>query len=163
MCLLWSRVFLLTEASYLRSDSPWASPRNETSNDCGELPNPVAAMNMMQDVMKPFMTQSSKICVIFNSFVRALRWYIDIMSFREYRVTALVFGCSPSGSTAGMHHCIWQLGNFSNPRLTGRQWSLEDAKTDSWKQSTYNEYYRGSYSTPVLTQSTNRITRLVRI
>ena len=39
-------------------------------------------MNMMPDMMKPFMTQSLKIRVMLYSFARTLFWYIDIVTLR---------------------------------------------------------------------------------
>ena len=117
-CPLRSRVFRLTEASFLRPDSPRTSKRNATvklSNRqmiVTRYPMEWAAMNMMPDMMKPFMTQSLKISVNLYSFVRARLFYIDIMSFREFKVTALFFGCSPSGSTEGhppRHLTVGQL------------------------------------------------------
>ena len=95
----------MSEASCLRPDSRRTSPWNETvklsrgSKDCGELSNWVAVRNLVPYMMKPFIMQSLKISVILHSFASALIWCIDIMSFRVFWVTVLVFGCSPSGST----------------------------------------------------------------
>ena len=100
-CPLRSRVFRLTEASF--------GETVKTSNDSGELCN--RAASMIPDMMKPFITQSLKFSIILHSFVSTLLWYVD-MSFREFRVTALFFGCSQTGSTKGhppWHLTVWQL------------------------------------------------------
>ena len=106
-CPLRSQVLRLTEASSLRSDSPRTSSRNYTVKlstlqlivASNPMARGVAVRNMTPHMMKPFMTQSLKISSILHSVVRALIWCIHIMSFRVFKGTVLVFGCSPSGLT----------------------------------------------------------------
>ena len=43
---------------------------------------------------------------ILHSFVCTLLWCINIMSFREFRVTVLSFGCFSSGSTERIPDCM---------------------------------------------------------
>ena len=55
-----------------------------------------------------------------HSFVRAFFWYIDIMSFREFRVAALFFmltiGIKRGVSTRGIHHkLIWRHWAYKMP------------------------------------------------
>ena len=83
-CPWRSRVLRLTEASFPKPDSPWTSPRNESVKlsrrqmIVASYPIQWPPMNMMPDMMKPFITQSLKISVILHSFVRAVLWYICI-------------------------------------------------------------------------------------
>ena len=130
---------MLTAANSLRPDSSRMSARNETvksvltSNDYSELSNGVAVRNT-PDKMKPFMTQSLKISFIVHSFVRALLWCKDIMSFRIFRVTMLVFGCFSLGSTERYpprRLTVGQLLYLSDCRGNGRAMQ-KDAKANFW-------------------------------
>ena len=83
----------------------------------------VALRNMMPGMTKLFMTQSLKIGVNLHSFVHTLLWCIDIMPFRVFKVTVVLFGCSPLGSTE--RHLperltVGQLLYSSDCRGTGR-------------------------------------------
>ena len=101
MCPLRSWVLQLTEASSLRPDSLRKSPQNETVklSRC----QMIVASHPMEWPWWTWCTylwhshiKSALFCI--HSSVHSSGG-IDIISFREFRVTALVFGCSPSGST----------------------------------------------------------------
>ena len=110
---------------------------------------------MMPDMMKAFVT---------HPFVRAPVSCIDIMLFRVFRVTVLVFGCSPTWSTERHLRDLWQLGNFSIRQIAdscgGRRWMQRQNFHTGILFRSYKHCW-GSYSAPVLTQSTYKITRLV--
>ena len=104
--------------------------------------------------VKSFMTLSLEISDILHSFLRVFLWRIQMISWiQSYSAVfrLLLIGINRAGPTARTH-MLWQLGNFSSLRLTGRWRNLRDAKADSWIQSQNTEHYRGSYSTQVLTQ-----------
>ena len=102
----------------------WDCEAVYTSNHC----DGVAVMNIM---MKPFMTQSLKISVILHSFVRTLNWCKGIMSFREFRVTALFLVVPHRDQLSGTHPAavdqltVGQLLYSSDCMVTG--WGLDDA------------------------------------
>ena len=66
-CPLRNRVIRFIEASSLRPDSPRISPRNETVKlsrlIVARYAIGVAVRNIMPDMMKPFMTQSTLFCI----------------------------------------------------------------------------------------------------
>ena len=130
-------VLQLTEVSYLGPDSLRTSPRNETVKQykrqmTGEFSSPVAVMNMMPKMMKPFMTQFSS---NFKSALFCLHasahssGCIDIMLFRESRATAL-FWLLPnrggwSSTDSGSLFDSWAtsvLVGFNMDRADGSDW-----------------------------------------
>ena len=126
-----SSAIQLTEASYLGPDSPRTSPRNETVKQC---------RRQMTVANSPVQWPSWTSCrkwwnVVLPSFVRALLWCIDIMSFRELRATAL-FLVAPHRDECMEHTSrvvdtlltVEELLFWSNRICTGRAAQME-AKT----------------------------------
>ena len=112
-CPLRRRVYWLTEASSVRPDSPRTSTGDETvklyrrQTIVTEWPSWTwcRTWNWRHSYLKS---------ALFHSFVRALLWCKDIMSFREFRA----LGCSPSGAAPTLRRLSsWQLGNFSIRRI----------------------------------------------
>ena len=111
-CPLWNRVLPVAEASFLWPDSPRTSPGNEPEKPYRR--RTIVPSSPMEWPSWTWWNHSwhshlkSRLFVIHSSVLLSC---INIMPFCEFRVTALFFGCFPSGST-----------EWGPPRQTHRLW-----------------------------------------
>ena len=91
------------------------------SNDCGEFSSPVAVMNMMPKMMKPFMTQFS------SNFKSALFAFIRPRTPLVYRYNLISWTQSP-GNVLVARRCLTveQFLYWSDWICTGRAAQIEE-------------------------------------
>ena len=162
--VLRGRVFRLTEASSLRLDSPRTSPWNKTVK-LFRHPMIVASYPMNRPLAwcQTWWNQS------WHSHLKSALFCIHWSA----RHTCAYISCHFAHSEywclvaplwdqlSGIHCDVWQLGNFSIHRIAEGPDGLRRTMQRQNLDSRNNEHRWGSYSTPVLTESTYKITRLV--